>query len=82
MQNTIATYKTEAAVGTLSAVSLGTNKATNVQEVPILQMHIADTLFGLPYYLTLGDSIAIISGMGVIIVLASAGYKAIKSKIK
>jgi hypothetical protein len=81
VRDTIANYKTEAAVGTLSAVSLGTTNAPAVVQQSILNAHIIDKIAGSNYYLTVGDSLAIIGSLGVIFVLSSALIKFIRSKI-
>ena len=81
MQNTIASYKTEAAVGTLSAVSLGTTNAPDVVQESLLNAHVIDNILGTHYYLSVGDSLAMVGSIGVVYVLLSSMFKFFKGKL-
>ena len=78
MQNVIATYKVEAGVATMSAVTLGATQ-TPEEVVPILQMHLW-TLFG--YSWALGDVAALAGAFGIFFVASSSLIKWIAGKFE
>lgn len=78
MQNTIATYKAEAAIGTASAVALGATQ-TPKEAVPILLMHLG-TIGG--YSIALGEVAALAGAFGVFYVASSSLIKWVAGKFE
>lgn len=78
MQHTIATYKTEAGIGTASAVTLGATQ-TPEQAIPILQMHLG-VIGG--YSCALGEVAALAGAFGVFYVAISSFIKWIIGKFE
>ena len=82
MKDALVTYKTEAAVGTLSAVSLGTTNAPNVVQESLLNAHLFEHILGSHYFLSVGDTLAMVGSVGVVYVLMSALVKFLRGKIQ
>lgn len=78
MSNTIATYKTEAAIATGSAISLGTTNAPEPAQTSFLSIHVFE--FG-HYYASIGDLAAIVGAIGVVFVMLSSGIKWLKGNL-